>query len=249
MVEARIAFCLLALLALAGCGSYTTSAAVRLTDGQTLVGSTTAAATGGVFSATGSLGLACRGTYDPFDRSPTITAPVTCNDGRVGIIRVTRTADGLSGGGTVQLSDGSTGVVGFGSLASTVLNIPPPAVASPANSQSRPASLASFPSAPSVGRQELRSPNYGACDCPYDRNSNGDLCGASSAYSRPGGYAPACYAGDPSPSPAIALGCAENGSCYGDISAATGRPKTVHVGGYYRKNGTYVRGHYRSKRR
>lgn len=42
-------------------------------------------------------------------------------------------------------------------------------------------------------------------------------------------------------------GCAENGSCYGDISATTGRPKTVEVHGYYRKNGTYVRGHYRSK--
>lgn len=41
--------------------------------------------------------------------------------------------------------------------------------------------------------------------------------------------------------------CAENGSCYGDISVLTGRPKTVAVGGYYRKNGTYVRGHYRSK--
>ena len=40
--------------------------------------------------------------------------------------------------------------------------------------------------------------------------------------------------------------CAENGSCYGDISAATGRPKTVAVQGYYRKDGTYVKGHYRS---
>jgi len=43
------------------------------------------------------------------------------------------------------------------------------------------------------------------------------------------------------------VGCAENGSCYGDVSAATGRPKTVPVSGYYRKDGTYVRGHYRSK--
>lgn len=42
-------------------------------------------------------------------------------------------------------------------------------------------------------------------------------------------------------------GCAENGSCYGDISAATGRPKTVSVQGYYRRDGTYVRGHYRSR--
>jgi hypothetical protein len=40
--------------------------------------------------------------------------------------------------------------------------------------------------------------------------------------------------------------CEENGSCYGDISDKTGRPKTVDVHGYYRKDGTYVRGHYRS---
>ena len=43
-------------------------------------------------------------------------------------------------------------------------------------------------------------------------------------------------------------GCAENGSCYGDASNLTGLQKTVHVGGYYRSNGTYVRGHYRSRR-
>lgn len=43
--------------------------------------------------------------------------------------------------------------------------------------------------------------------------------------------------------------CAENGSCYGDISANTGRPKDVYVNGYYRKDGTYVRGHYRSRPR
>ena len=39
--------------------------------------------------------------------------------------------------------------------------------------------------------------------------------------------------------------CAENGSCYGDRNA-NGVPQTVHVNGYYRKDGTYVRGHYRS---
>lgn len=42
---------------------------------------------------------------------------------------------------------------------------------------------------------------------------------------------------------------AENGSYYGQPSELTGRPKTVHVGGYHRKDGTYVRGHYRSKPR
>jgi hypothetical protein len=40
--------------------------------------------------------------------------------------------------------------------------------------------------------------------------------------------------------------CEENGSCFGDVSPLTGRPKTVEVHGYYRKDGTYVRGHYRS---
>ena len=39
---------------------------------------------------------------------------------------------------------------------------------------------------------------------------------------------------------------AENGTYYGQISETTGRPKTVYVKGYYRKDGTYVRSHYRS---
>ncbi len=42
---------------------------------------------------------------------------------------------------------------------------------------------------------------------------------------------------------------AENGSYYGETSENTGRPKVVHVRGYYRKDGTYVRGHYRSRPR
>jgi hypothetical protein len=51
------------------------------------------------------------------------------------------------------------------------------------------------------------------------------------------------------PLPPAGYPCAENGSCYGDISDLTGRPKTVPVKGYFRKDGTYVRGHYRSKPR
>lgn len=42
---------------------------------------------------------------------------------------------------------------------------------------------------------------------------------------------------------------AENGSYYGEISPVTGRPKTVSVSGYFRRDGTYVRGHYRSRPR
>lgn len=65
-------------------------------------------------------------------------------------------------------------------------------------------------------------------------------------------YQPSTYQPQPTyqptyqpPAPSVGL-CAENGSCYGDISNLTGRPKTVAVRGYYRKDGTYVRGHYRS---
>jgi hypothetical protein len=51
------------------------------------------------------------------------------------------------------------------------------------------------------------------------------------------------------PNPPSGLGCAENGSCYGDVSNITGMPKTQAINGYYRKDGTYVRGHYRSSGR
>ena len=50
------------------------------------------------------------------------------------------------------------------------------------------------------------------------------------------------------PSP-IGPGCAENGSCFGDVSNINGMPKTNHVNGYFRRDGTYVRGHYRSSGR
>lgn len=61
-------------------------------------------------------------------------------------------------------------------------------------------------------------------------------------------YTPPAVAPTPIATPNVAvIGCAENGSCYGDISAATGRAKTVHVDSYVKKDGTYVRGHYRSK--
>lgn len=39
----------------------------------------------------------------------------------------------------------------------------------------------------------------GNCPCPYNRTSNGSSCGRRSAYSKPGGYAPICYAHDVTP--------------------------------------------------
>jgi hypothetical protein len=36
----------------------------------------------------------------------------------------------------------------------------------------------------------------GHCPCPYNLASNGSHCGKRSAWSKPGGYAPLCYAQD-----------------------------------------------------
>lgn len=63
----------------------------------------------------------------------------------------------------------------------------------------------------------------------------------------PPAYSPPAYLSPP-PAPAAQhrYGCSESGSCYGDISPATGKPKTVYVPGYFKSNGKYVRGYYRS---
>ncbi len=73
---------------------------------------------------------------------------------------------------------------------------------------------------------------------------------ASSLTARPVGSSAYSYASPDYAAPSTArAGCGENGSCYGDISAATGRPRTVYVRGYTRRDGTYVRSHYRSRPR
>ena len=63
------------------------------------------------------------------------------------------------------------------------------------------------------------------------------------------GYRPtAAVLPRPATSPAVPLatsGAAENGSYYGELNK-NGVPKTVHVDGYFKSNGTYVRGYYRS---
>ena len=42
----------------------------------------------------------------------------------------------------------------------------------------------------------VRESASGSCDCPYDTDSRGRSCGRRSAYSKPSGAAPICYAGD-----------------------------------------------------
>ncbi len=58
--------------------------------------------------------------------------------------------------------------------------------------------------------------------------------------------APNCKDGKHNEASVIFPHVAENNSYKGEISSRTGRPRNKHVRGYYKKNGTYVRGHYRS---
>ena len=44
--------------------------------------------------------------------------------------------------------------------------------------------------------QESLATYPGNCPCPYNTDRAGRSCGARSAYSRPGGYSPKCYASD-----------------------------------------------------
>lgn len=40
----------------------------------------------------------------------------------------------------------------------------------------------------------IRAPSIGYCDCPYDYDLRGYLCGERSAYIQSGGNEPVCYA-------------------------------------------------------
>ena len=47
--------------------------------------------------------------------------------------------------------------------------------------------------------QESLASYPGNCPCPYNTDRRGYACGGRSAYSRPGGYSPICYASDVTP--------------------------------------------------
>lgn len=86
-----------------------------------MVGTATAALSGGTFYVTDGKGFSCYGTYDAPDNSIKISAHVICSDGRIGTITLNRTSDRLSGSGTFVLKDGMSGQVAFGKRAPSVL--------------------------------------------------------------------------------------------------------------------------------
>ncbi|MUT27296.1 MULTISPECIES: hypothetical protein [Mesorhizobium] len=166
-----------ALMSLTACGSVTLPAAVKLSDGTSMVGTTTAAVSGGTFKvATADGALTCSGTYDALDTTPIISVPVTCSNGKLGSAVVTRAADGMSGSGYIETSDGRTGLVAFGNNADRVLgNLSPATVgagaATPVIASAAPQGPSAVPSGtytPSTGGSPTGcvSPNqYGAISC------------------------------------------------------------------------------------
>lgn len=81
--------------------------------GGIMRGEGVASLAGGTFSVSGGR-LRCSGDYDATDSSPTIRVPVTCSDGRRGIIVATRNGPGKGGGGRFTLNDGTSGEFIFG---------------------------------------------------------------------------------------------------------------------------------------
>ncbi|MDQ0998072.1 hypothetical protein QFZ34_003254 [Phyllobacterium ifriqiyense] len=239
------------LLAVAGCGTYTTPAAVKLDDGTALIGTTTAAVSGGTFQLSSpNSSLTCSGNYNALDTRPTISIPVSCSDGRYGAAVVTRTPDGLGGSGYVTTSDGQRGIVAFGNNAGSILTTPTVAQAT-ADASTTASSISSTSTAPVYGTASSKyptsyspvyastSPNYSStpsrtyasnCPTPDSYDAAGRRCGGRSAASRPGGYD-----GYSSWAPTFR-------SSY---RASSGR--ATFVRGYYRKNGTYVRSHTRRR--
>ncbi|MGR9437942.1 hypothetical protein ACU8V1_23485 [Rhizobium leguminosarum] len=232
-MKSKVTLAPLILVVLSACGSITLPAAVKMNDGQALMGTTTAAVSGGTFQvATPKGDVACSGNYDALDSRPVITAPVRCSDGRYGTITVLRAPDGMSGSGSVTLADGTQGSVAFGRAAASVISAPAAIPPAPALSPT----LASVETSPSsVYDAASTVPSYstglsgrvytGNCPTPESLDAAGHRCGARSATSRPGGY--------------------DGYSLWAKPSYSGGG--SVHVGGYFRKNGTYVHGYTRRR--
>jgi hypothetical protein len=112
---------MLAAMTLSACETLSVTEPVAVVSGGIpggmLRGTSTASADGtGTFSVSNDK-ITCGGSYNSLDQSVTITMPVLCSDGRKGVVIDTRDASGVSGGGTVQLNDGTTGSFIFGAAA------------------------------------------------------------------------------------------------------------------------------------
>lgn len=83
---------------------------------ETAQGAATASTNGGTFYVVTLEGLRCDGTYDAFSTEPTIQSSVSCNDGRSGVLLITRDAKLTSGIASGRLNDGTSGRFVFGDI-------------------------------------------------------------------------------------------------------------------------------------
>jgi hypothetical protein len=100
-----------------GC-AITVPVAVIGQHGEIMRGTNTASVFSATFTVTDGK-ITCSGSYNPLNESQTITTTVTCTDGRTGIVTAVRDS-ATSGGGTVTLSDGTSGRFIFGEAASRI---------------------------------------------------------------------------------------------------------------------------------
>jgi predicted small secreted protein len=107
---------LLVLITVTAC-SNTIPVAVIGQDGKIFTGSNTYSLSEGSFSVTNGK-ITCAGSYNPLVQSSTISMPVTCDDGRKGIVRSIRDTSS-SGSGTFVLNDGYRGDFIFGPAAAS----------------------------------------------------------------------------------------------------------------------------------
>lgn len=103
-------------LMLSACAT-TVPVAVIGQDGRVLKGTSSASLAEGSFQVSDGK-LTCGGSYDPLQDSATISMPVTCSDGRKGIVRAVRDTY-TSGSGTVTLNDGYKAEFLFGKAAAS----------------------------------------------------------------------------------------------------------------------------------
>lgn len=114
------ALALLTIAALAACAprQYLLPVVGMMQDGSPMQGQIVLDLGGeGRFTVENLDGFSCSGTYDVYNRNPTIRIPITCSDGRFGDVLATRSANGVSGTATAKLTDGTTGRFVFGEVA------------------------------------------------------------------------------------------------------------------------------------
>jgi hypothetical protein len=102
------------LLALTACGSVSQPITAISERGEIYRGTATASFTEGGSFILSRGDIRCSGSYDALSQSPTLSFPIVCTDGRKGLGTAIRETNGVSGSGTIRMSDGEDWTFVFG---------------------------------------------------------------------------------------------------------------------------------------